>query len=102
MHGRVVFLSDGQPRRRQEFAPLSASQKPNARTYEVIGCGPLQDFLWTNSDYEARFIDAAHTDRSFHDFVKWCGLDDEDVGAQRIEDFDAKLKASPFARSHGA
>jgi len=79
-----------------------ASQKPNARTYEVIGCGPLQDFLWTNSDYEARFIDAAHTDRSFHDFVKWCGLDDEDVGAQRIEDFDAKLKASPFARSHGA
>ena len=98
----LMQLAHTQPEEAWQAFLWLANQRPDMRTSEVIGCGPLQDFLWLNAEYEERFIAAAHSQRSFYEFARWCELDAEHVGAKRVEAFRAKLQASPLASQHDA
>ncbi|MBX3628115.1 MAG: hypothetical protein KF892_24105 [Rhizobacter sp.] len=75
---------------------------PNEQVLEVIGCGHLQDLLWQHPSYAEQIIAMAKTSRSFYLAARWCELDDEDLGAERANEFQSQLDASPFAAKNGA
>ena len=98
----LMRLCVSQPEEAWQAFIWLTSKTANKRTLEIIGCGPLQDFLWSNLEYEERFIEAAHTSQSFYEAAKWCELDDEDVGAERAQSFEEHVQASPYASPRGA
>ena len=71
-------------------------ERASDHALEMIGCGPLLDFLWLNPSYEQRFIELAHSNPRFYKAAKWCSWDPDDTD-ERIEEFARRIESSPFA-----
>ena len=90
-------LTVSQPQQAWDAFQWLVARAPTSSVLETIGCGPLADFLLQHPKYAESVASAAQVNERFYLAARWCWLDEEDVGNVAAQEFEATVKASPFA-----